>query len=411
MGEFDHSHEWLDESPASALLREAERTHTRYPNDFSDAEEAFADALRGSFSFEYDDAPPDYVQTLLEDELRAPTPEGYEQKITYQVLRRLDLPRRPLFERPPHRFLGMARSAWPDLAELRDGEAVRRAARYARRPLAGMLGLLAAVMISVLVLASPAFASGVQVLIAGHTGVQETQGYPTTTRLAAYNADADLHFASLLDVKTPISWLGSSVKGYVYQGIQLDQPSHPDWSDGPVVDMQYGRPDKHGGMSVLDIREFQIAPQYAAVQQAVQDGSATPTSVNGAAAVYIDGGWTTHVMYQNGSMTEGATSAVETHSWVTGGRTELIFEQGGVIFWIVGSPTDGMTMQSLVQFASLLRPMSPHLFLQKGTSLSQLGFNLSVSIAQYSQASEVLYLVNKGDSVTSGLGAFVTTSQ
>ena len=70
-----------------------------------------------------------------------------------------------------------------------------------------------------------------------------------------------------------------------------------------------------------------------------------------------------------------------------------------------------MTMQSLAQFASLLRPMSPHLFLQKGTSLSQLGFNLSVSIAQYSQQSEVLYLVHSGDSVTSGLGAFYTTSQ
>lgn len=411
MGECDPSDEWLDESPASELLREAERTHTRYPNDFSDAEEAFADALRGAFSFEYDDMPPDYVQTLLEDELRAPTPAGYEQKVAYRVMRQLDLPRRPLFERPARRFLGVARLTAPDLADLLDGEVVRRAANYARRPLAGMLGVLAAVMISVLLLASPAFASGVQVLIAGHTGAHETQGYPTSAHIATYNPTAGLRYTSLFNVKTTLYWLGSSVNGYVYQGIQLYQPTHPDWSDGPVVDMEYGRPDGRGGMSLLDIREFQIAPQYAAVQQAVQAGSATPTSVNGAPAVYIDGGWTPHVVYQNGAMLPGGGAAAQTYSWVTGGRTELLFEQAGVIFWIVGSPTDGMTMQPLVAFASLLRPMSTRLFLQKGTSLSQLGFNFSVSIAQYSQASEVLYLVNKGDSVTSGLGAFITTSQ
>ena len=409
MGEFDPSDEWLDESPASELLRKAERTHTRYPTDFSYAEEAFADALRGAFAFEYDDAPPDYAQTLLEDELRAPTPEGYEQKIAYQVMRKLDLPRRPLFERPTHRFLGMAHPEWSDLAELRNGEVVRRAANYARRPLAGMVGLLAAVMISVLILASPAFASGVQVLIAGHTGAQETQGYPTTTQLSPYDPDTGQQYTSLRNVTTPISWLGSSVYGYVYQGIRLYQPTKPDWSNGPVVDMQYSRPDGRGGLSVLDVREFQIAPQYAAVQQAVQAGSATATSVNNVPAVYINGGWTTHVVHQSGSMTPSATGA-ETHSWVAGGRSELIFEQGGVIFWMVGSLADGMDMQALTQFASLLTPMSPHLFLQKGTSLSQVGVSLSVSISQYSQAAEVLYLVKVGDSVTGSLGAFVTTS-
>jgi len=409
MGEFDPSDEWLDESPASELLRKAERMHTRYPTDFSDAEEAFAEALRGAFAFEYDDAPPDYAQTLLGDELRAPTPEGYEQKITYQVMRRLDLPRRPLFERSTHRFLGIERPQWSDLAELRNGEVVRRAANYARRPLAGMLGLLAAVMISVLILASPAFASGVQVLIAGHTGAQETQGYPATTQFSRYDATAGQQYTSMLSVKTPIWWLGSSAHRYSYQGIRLYQPTNPDWSNGPVVDMQYGRPDGDGGLSVLDIREFQIAPEYAAVQQAVQAGSATATSVNNVPAVYIDGGWTTHVVHQTGSMTPSSAGA-ETHSWVAGGRSELIFEQGGVIFWMVGSLADGMDMQALVQFASLLTPMSPHLFLQKGTSLSQLGFSLSVSITQYSQAAEVLYLVKAGDSVTGSLGAFVTTS-
>ncbi len=411
MGEFDHSDEWLDESPASELRREVERMHARYPNDFSEAEEAFADALRGAFAFEYDAAPPDYAQTLLEDELRAPTPEGYEQKIAYQVLRRLDLPRRPLFERPTHRFLGWTPPAWPDLSELRDGEVVRRAANYARRPLAGVLSLLAAVMISVLILASPAFASGLQVLVAGHTGAQETQGYPTSTRVSPYDPDAGQQFTSVLNVKTPISWLGSSANGYVYQGIRLYQPNNPDWSDGPVVDMQYGRPNGHGGQSVLDIREFMIAPQYAAVQQAVQAGSATQTTVNNLPAVYINGSWTPHVIYQNGSMAQVTTTAAETYSWVTGGRVELMFEENNVVFWIVGSPADGMNMQSLTHFASLLAPMSPRLFLQKGTSLSQLGFSLSVSIAQYSQQSEVLYLVKKGDSVTSGLGEFITISQ
>ncbi len=175
--------------------------------------------------------------------------------------------------------------------------------------------------------------------------------------------------------------------------------------------MQYGRPNGHGGQSVLDIREFMIAPQYAAVQQAVQAGSATQTTVNNLPAVYINGSWTPHVIYQNGSMAQVTTTAAETYSWVTGGRVELMFEENNVVFWIVGSPAYGMNMQSLTHFASLLAPMSPRLFLQKGTSLSQLGFSLSVSIAQYSQQSEVLYLVKKGDSVTSGLGEFITISQ
>ena len=415
MGAKEHSDEWLDESPASDLsdgqVGEAERTPKRYPRDFSFDEEAFAEALREAFSLEYDDAPPDYAQTLLDDELRAPTPAGYEQKMAYTVLRRLELPRRPLVEPSARRLWAGGGSAWSALADLRDGETLRRAAQYARRPLAGILGILVAVMISVVILASPAFASGVQVLLSGHTGVQETQGFPTSARSSsAGDADAAGATVSLFNIKTPISWLGSNSQGYVYQGIHLYQPTTtPSWSNGPVVDMQYARSDRHGAISVLDIREFQIAKQYAGVLQAVQQGSATQISVGNTPAVYVNGGWTTHVLHQESGMAGGSNVAATTYSWVTGGQNELIFEQGGVIFWIVGSPADGMTQQTLVQFALALTPMSPHLFLQKGTSLSQLGYSLSVSFEPYPQATEALYLVPAGDSLTSGLGAFVTT--
>ncbi len=417
MGAKEHSDGWLDESPAGdpsdGQLREADRTPRRYPRDFSCDEEAFAETLREAFSLEYDDAPPDYAQTLLEDELRAPTPAGYEQKMAYTVLRRLELPRRPLVEPATRRLWGAAQPAWPALADLRDGETLRRAAQYARRPLAGLVGVLAAVMISVIILASPAFASGVQVLLSGHTGVQETQGFPTSARsssAATRDTDATGATVSLFNIKTPISWLGSNLQGYVYQGIHLYQPTTtPSWSNGPVVDMEYGRSDRRGAVSVLDIREFQISKQYAGVLQAVQQGSATQTNVGATPAVYVNGGWTTHVLHQGSGMTGGSNVTATTYSWVTGGRNELIFEQGGVIFWIVGSPADGITQQTLVQFASALTPMSPHLFLQKGTSLSQLGYSLSVSFEPYPQATEALYLVPAGDSLTSGLGAFVTT--
>ncbi len=91
-------------------MREFERTRRdsagtdptgqRFPEDFSLDEAAFASELRELFPLEEEILPPQFIQTVIEDERQSPTPPGFEQKLTYNVFSRLNLPRGPLF--PAH---------------------------------------------------------------------------------------------------------------------------------------------------------------------------------------------------------------------------------------------------------------------------------------------------------------------
>jgi hypothetical protein len=69
-----------------------------FPADFGADEIEFATALHALFSPEREELPPLYVQTLTGDGRCPPIEASFEQKVTYQVFRRLGLERRGLFE-------------------------------------------------------------------------------------------------------------------------------------------------------------------------------------------------------------------------------------------------------------------------------------------------------------------------
>jgi hypothetical protein len=123
-----------------------------------------------------------------------------------------------------------------------------------------------------------------------------------------------LHEQAPLTTTMPIFGLGSMAGDYSYVGMQLLAPT--DWSNGPIADMQYTLAQPSAGIGVLDIREFQMSSQYAAVLQIVQDGSATPVQVGATPAVCVNGSWMPfadhYPAYVDGSPTGLSRSAVGT---------------------------------------------------------------------------------------------------
>ena len=400
MSGCEHSDEWInalalppldddtlhDHRSDGAEPHTSRTSHASYPTDFSCDEATFADTFRPLFAPENDDAPPDLAQTLIGEERHAPTPPGYEQKVAYQVMRRLNLPRRPLFEdasAPRSRFAAIARAP--------------------QRPLAGVFALLAALMIGVVVLSAPAFAAGLQ-LLAGHTGVQQVQTYPKNVR--SFTSSVLIRQMSLLDLQTPLSWLGSETQGFSFESVQLY--GKVIWSDGPIIDFQYSNGNSPQDTQTLDIREFQISSKYSAVLQSVQQGSATLTQVGNTPAVFVDGGWAPRYF-------QGATPAAMTgqageqvgYIWQTGIRSELMFEQNGVVFWMTLNDATN-SMQTLTQLAQALTPLSAQTLQLQRRWLNVIGLSVLAQVVRYPNEQEVYDLISAGTSENSGVGAFVT---
>lgn len=327
---------------------EAERI---WPADFSLDEREFAADLRDLFPIEDEILPPLYVQTLLDDEQRAPLPRNYTERLITQVMRRLSLPRTPTRRRPG----APAREALQTLAGT-----VIEPIRRAGAPAIAALALLMALVMGSVYLTTPSFAEGLRLLL-GQTGAQQLTSYP-----ANVSSPAKPHFRNglPLSVSPPPYWLGPIYGGYAYMG--MSQNDQQDWSNGPVLDLQYaltpaaeqGRPASAttktttkttemsatkkalGGSGMLDIREFQISSADKAVLIAVQNGAAMMTSVNGSPAVYVNGMWT---------VAPGGRKA-----WQRDTRSMLIFERDGVIFWITGDQRDGLDAYALTQIAAEL---------------------------------------------------------
>ncbi|HEU0027798.1 MAG TPA: hypothetical protein VFQ25_11840 [Ktedonobacterales bacterium] len=328
------------DSPEFPEVHEAqEHDGQQWPEDFSPEERQFAAELRELFPIEDETLPPLFVQTLLDDELRAPLSKGYTRKLIYRVMRRLDLPLRPLT--PRRGPLGL-----PEGMTLR---ALTEPARRAGAPVLAALSLLMALVVGSVYLATPSFAEGLRLLL-GQSGAQQIDSYPTNVSKAIKR----LGPLARQGAPMPVLWPGQALGPYAYIGMNLlDQQ---EWSNGQILDLQYAlmepgqsaQPEQtpaavtKGGTGLLDIREFQLSSQYLAVLLAVQNGSATKTSVDGQPAVYVDGMW---VVTQGGRQT-----------WQRGTRSLLIFERDGVIFWITGDQRDGMTSYALTQVAAALRP-------------------------------------------------------
>lgn len=309
------------------------------PDDFSDDEAVFAHELDALFDVEKEEVPPLFAQTLLGP--YNPQFQGAEDcfasRMSIRVFRRLHL-RRRIF-RSPLPF----RQVLPSLVPTR---------RYRL----AIVSVLLVIVLSV-IYAAPSFASGVSILLAGaHSGVLQVQNYP-----GGLSASADAlennpagsaqssHDINILDMQQmlhfPLYWPDprSLPDNYVLDTIYLYNQGHQTWADGPLVELDYDYTSPgvapHGSGRIA-ICEFKPTGK---VLQVVQLGSARELKIasNGSAsAIYVNGQWTA----LNGS----------THVWNTSGRSELIYEKNGVIFWMVGNQSDGIDGTVLSSIASSL---------------------------------------------------------
>jgi len=94
--------------------------------------------------------------------------------------------------------------------------------------------------------------------------------------------------------------------------------------------------------SQIIVREFQPKED---VLQLVQEGAAHPIEIDQygqAKAIYVDGQWA----LQDGQILP---------QWAYGGRSELIYQQDGIIFWIVGNQHYGVNEKTLLTIAQSLQ--------------------------------------------------------
>ena len=126
---------------------------------------------------------------------------------------------------------------------------------------------------------------------------------------------------------------------YIYQGAEES------WSDGPIIKLVYSLNGvKSKGTGQIVIREF--IPNED-VLQVVQDKAVHPIQVDQygqPSAIYINGQW----QWIN----------KHSHKWVYGERSELIYQQNGVLFWIAGDQYDGVGETELWNLAQSFRTIS-----------------------------------------------------
>ena len=358
-----------------------------FPDDFSGDEADFASVLRNAFDVERDELPPLYARTLLDDERLTLADPLFEQRTAYRVFRQLRL-RRNVLPRHPRRQAPAPREIW---------SSARETLASASRPALTAFGMLLALMAFTVALATPSFAAGLNLLL-GHSGVAQVPSYPSNVRAShvAEKPAADLDF----DPAMPLRWLGHGATGYSYAGVQLQDPA--DWSKGPIVELQYSLAKAGRGTGVIDIREFQINPRFAAVLQVVKAGSASEVSVGGLKAVYVDGSWVTRAV-QAADVPGLRTTVI---LWQSGVRSELILERDNVVYWIVADQRDGLGRDALIKLAAHLTPVDSRDLLPNRMALRLAGDTLSASFRR-PIGKEVYELVPAGVSPETGVGQFV----
>ena len=322
---------------SSLLLRQ----ELGLPEDFTVEDMAFAQEMETFFAPEKEELPPYFVQTLLDSENPRfqPVEHGLEHKTRARVFRRLKL-RRRLFRSESVPFFSLA--------------------QHIIRPQRSVLALLVACLLFVvftMVATGPSFASGLNILFSGrHSGVLLVNSYPklatTNTRnsygdgtsnaspkkISLLEAQQQLEFPIYRPIALPEHYTLSSTS--VYQGI--DQS----WAAGSAIELEY-RYERQGGasheMDKISVSEFKPQGQ---VFQVVQLGAAHSLQFgrNGQEqAIYVDGQWVHVNKFSHGD-------------WVYGGRSEIIYEHDGVIFWIVGDQRDGIGQKTLLEIANSLQP-------------------------------------------------------
>ncbi len=303
------------------------------PTDFGEEDLVFAQELNTIFSPEKEELPPYFVQTLLasEETLLHPVEAGFEHKTRARVFRRLKL-HRHLFYTPRSAF-GAFISGISNI--------------YARASLLASIAAFTLIMLVSVAFTAPSFASGMAILLHGaHSGVYRVHNYPKvvhrvsqsttnnqTQQVSLTVARQELHFKMYWPQSLPSNFSLDSI--YLYQ---TDQP----WADGPMVELVYtlsGVTPK--GTGEIVIREFKPNQD---VFQLVQDKAVHPIQIQQDGlprAIYVDGQWISHGRFLP--------------KWVYGERSELIYQQDGVVFWIAGDQYDGIGEKALWNTAQSLQ--------------------------------------------------------
>ena len=307
------------------------------PADFSEEDLAFVQELNTFFAPEEEELPPFYAQTLLEpdDPRFQPVEQGFEHKTSARVFRRLKL-RRRLFR--PH----------PESLDVIIGE---MKALPAHRSMFALTAVFVFFMIITVAFTSPSFAEGLEILLhGGRSGVYQVNKYPSVVHHSVSKnttiyrpKEISLSEAQSRFMHFPMYWPGSLPSKYDLTGIYLYPRVDQSLFDGPIMDLEYDYPANilPNGSGQIIIREFK--PKIDMLQ-VVQAGSAYPLQVDQmgqARAIYVDGQWVRH----GGVVPQ----------WVKGGRSELIYQENGIIFWIVGDQQDGITKDVLMHIAQSLQ--------------------------------------------------------
>jgi hypothetical protein len=317
------------------------------PTDFGEEDLVFAQELNTIFSPEEEELPPYFVQTLLasEETLFEPVASGFEHKTRARVFRRLKLHRR-LFYAPRSVFGAFVTGI---------------SSIYARGSLLASMAAFTLIMLVTVAFTAPSFVSGMAILLHGaHSGVYRVHNYPSvvhrvsqittnnqTQQISLSEAQQQLHFKMYWPQSLPSNYLLDSI--YLYQTDQL-------WADGPVLELVYslsGVTPK--GTGEIVIREFKpnedvfqlVQDKAVHLIQIQQDGQPK--------AMYVDGQWISRGRFLP--------------KWAYGERSELIYQQNGVVFWIAGDQYDGIGEKALWNTAQSLQ-MLPYnrLMLMKGDS-------------------------------------------
>ncbi len=327
------------------------------PADFSEEDVDFAQELSALFAPDKEEIPPYFVHTLLESEdpRFQPVEHGFEQKMSARVFRRLKL-RRQLF--PSYRRSFSAIINGPGRG------------RVGRPLIAAAAALMLFIFVTV-AFTAPSFASGLAILLHGaHSGVYQVGSYPTGVATPSHsapqqaNTDTQPRQISLLVAQQllhfPIYWPQEIPATYALNNIYLYQGSDESWADGPVLKMEYDYSvpgETPHGTGELVIREFK--PKVN-VLQVVESGAAHPIQIDPggqAQAIYVDGQWV-------------GRNALSYHKWVYGGRSELIYQRDGVVFWIVGDQRDGINKDALLNIANSLRILNLSRVLHAGSPIN-----------------------------------------
>lgn len=332
MSEFEKQlHIWGDTSSSFSTQGQ------QLPDDFSEEDMAFSQELDMLFAPNEEELPPFFVQTLLqpEDPRFEPVATNFEYKTRARVFRRLKL---------RHRLFSPARPSLPTIVK----------AMPAQRSLLTVSVALMLVMLITILLTGPSFASGIEILLQGtRTGVMQVPNYPNGLSPIHHKGHSDTNTQekqlTLLQTQQqlhfPLYWPQALPHNYTLNNLYLYQKPGEDWADGPSFELEFayshpGSPPQ--GTGLLAIREFKLKADVT-VLQVVKDGAAHAIKIdqNGRAqAIYVDGQWVLHNKHFP--------------TWVYGQRSELIYQQNGIVFWIVGDQRDGMNKDVLLKTANSL---------------------------------------------------------